>query len=52
LSLIGLGLDVQMPASKSVTKQQEVVKVGSGAWMRQNSDRKKRKKNNAKNKGW
>lgn len=52
LSLIGLGLDVQMPASKSVTKRQEVVKVGSGAWMRQNSDRKKRKKNNAKNKGW
>lgn len=52
IALIGLGLDVQIPASKRVTKHQEVVKIGSGAWMKQSSERRKKKNNKAKAKGW
>ena len=52
LSLIGQGMDVQIPASKSVTKVEEVVTVGSVAWMKQSSNRRKKKQNRARAKGW
>lgn len=52
LSLIGLGLDVQIPASKRVTKPEEVAKVGSVAWMKQSSNRRKKKENKIKARGW
>jgi len=53
LSLIGLGLDLQIPASKGVTKVPEAVIVGTGAWLKQSSERKKKKLKLAKSrKGW
>lgn len=53
LSLIGLGLDIQIPASKSVTKAPEAVIVGTGAWLKQASDRRKKKlKITNSRKGW
>ncbi len=52
MGLIGMGLDVQIPASKTVTKVQEVATVGSVAWMKQSSDRRKKYNNRAKIRGW
>ena len=52
MSLIGLGLDDQIPASKISTKPKEVVTVGSVAWMKQSSDRRNKRLNRTKLKGW
>ncbi|MES3016213.1 MAG: phage terminase large subunit [Bacteroidota bacterium] len=52
LSLIGLGLDIQIPGSKSVTRTPEVVTVGTVAWMKKSSDRRKKLLNKKKRKGW